>query len=303
MIISAVVGLVGLVGIPQVARAERISVGLYAPAEPFDGTAARLDFATRLAAHVVASGAAPDGADGRVFARGGDFLAAIKKGELRLAVVDAAVLTGLTGYTVIGAARRAGDQHHAWHLVAGLRGATSVAGLAGKRLLVPAQAGRERDFVLDVLLRGDLGRTYFGAIETAPDTASALAAVGLGKSDAALVPAGTVIPGELHDVIDLPATPGALFVVFGAVAAEQRSRLETVARAFRSTGPVIDGFGAATGDEVRELAARFVVKPRRAPMLIPAARLVIGGLLAGRAFQILREDGARFVLPMPPLRK
>ena len=94
---------------------------------------------------------------------------------------------------MIAAATRSGDAMHGWQIVA--RGAETIAQLKGKRVLVPSVGGRESDFVLNVLLGGEVGKDFFSKIEAAPDTASTLAALGLGKADAAVVPASVELPG------------------------------------------------------------------------------------------------------------
>src|SRR5262249_43253886 len=151
----------------------------------FPSTAARVELASRLGEHV---GKALGGTGtGRVYARAGDFAAAVKRGEVTVALVDAGYLAGTGGYTVI-----ASSPQQSWLLVA--RGVGKINEMGGKRVLVPANGGRETDFVLNVLLGGEVPRDLFAKIEPAPDTAAALAAVGIGKADAAVVPAGGELP-------------------------------------------------------------------------------------------------------------
>ncbi|HSN28551.1 MAG TPA: PhnD/SsuA/transferrin family substrate-binding protein, partial [Kofleriaceae bacterium] len=169
-----------LFGNHGVARAETVTVGLFAPSAPFPSTAARVELASKLGA-AISKALGGTAATGKVFARSGDFQSAVKKGDVQIALVDAVYLaTAPGGYTVLASAVRGGDTQHRWQLVA--RGAEKLADLKGKRVLVPASGGRETDFVLDVLLAGEVARDYFGKIETAPDTASTLAALGLGKA-------------------------------------------------------------------------------------------------------------------------
>ena len=87
---------------------------------------------------------------------------------------------------MIAAAVRGGESSHGWQLVA--RGADKLDALKGKRVLVPGIGGRETELVLNVLLGGEVAKDFFAKIETAPDTVSALAALGLGKADAVVVP-------------------------------------------------------------------------------------------------------------------
>jgi hypothetical protein len=181
-------------------RAEPVTVGLFAPSAPFPSTVARVELARRLGGELGAAlGAA---GSGRVYARAADFAAAVRRGEVAIALVDPAYLAGTTGYTVLAVALHDGEPVRAWQLVA--RGAAKLGELRGRRALVPTIGGRETDLVLHALLGGELGRDFFGRIEAAPDTASALAALALGKAEAAVVPA-TGLPQETSVVVALPA--------------------------------------------------------------------------------------------------
>jgi hypothetical protein len=272
----------------SVASADNVTVGLFAPASPFPSTAARVELASRLGEQLgKALGAT---GTGKVFARAGDFAAAVKRGEVTIAVVDAAYLAAVGGsYTVVAAAVRGGDATGGWQLVG--HGIDKVAGLKGKRVLVPTLGGREADFVINVLFGGD-GRDFFGKIEPAPDTASALAAVGLGKADAAVVPAGVELPSGVTTVMALPALPGPVLVVYGAV---DKAAVATAAAAFKGDA-TISGFRASDGDPVKALARRFSPPVKRGPLTIPAIRLLVGDLVEGRTLVIERTPVTTFAV-------
>ena len=72
-------------------------------------------------------------------------------------------------------------------------------------MLVPSLGGHEAAFVMNVLLGGEVGRDFFAKIDPAPDTASALAALELGKADAAVVPVTGELPAGTAEVLPLPA--------------------------------------------------------------------------------------------------
>jgi hypothetical protein len=168
-----------------------------APSTPFDGTA-RLDFANKLAAHL----AGADGV-GRVYGKASDFAAALAKGDVQLAVVDAEFLA-TTGapHTALAVAVRDGDTAAPWQLVA--RGAAGILELRGKTVLVPITDGRHAAFVDNALLGGELAAGFW-KIEPSPDALSAVAAVGLGKADAAVVPSGVALPAGVTRVATLPS--------------------------------------------------------------------------------------------------
>jgi len=273
------------------AHADNVTVGLFAPSAPFSSTAARVELANRLGDHL---GKALGGTgSGRNYARAGDFSAAVKKGVVTVAVVDATYLASAGGnYTVIAAAVRSGVTSIGWQLVA--RGAVKIGQLKGKRVLVPGVGGRESDFVLNVLLAGDIGRDYFSKIEAAPDTASALAALGLGKADAAVVPAGVELPGGTTVVLSLPTLPGPVLVAYNLTPA-QRQALAAAAATFKGDA-TIAGFRTADGDNVRAMSRRFSAPVKRGPHAVPAVRLVVGDLVEGRTFAIERTPATAFAL-------
>lgn len=290
-------GLICLLG-ASAARADTVTVGLFAPTEPFPSTGARVELASKLADAI---GKAIGGsAAGKVFARAGDFSSAVKKGDVQVALVDAAYLANAGGgYAVLAAAVRGGDSQHRWQLIA--RGAEKITDLKGKSVLVPAIGGHESDFVLEVLLAGEVGRGYFGAIEAAPDTASALAALGLGKADAAVVPAGVELPSNVVTVLALPAVSGPVLVAYGLTPA-QRTAIASAVEGF-SGDATVSGFKAAGADVVAAVTRRFTVPVKRGPLAVPAVRLLVGALVEGRTFTIERTPVTQFaVAPAPTAR-
>jgi hypothetical protein len=275
--------------LPSRAHAQAITVGLFAPTAPFPSTSARVELASRLGDHI---GKALGGTgSGKVFARGTDFAAAVKKGEVTVALVDAAYLAVAGGnYTVVASAVRGGDTMHGWQLVA--RSADKLVGLKGKRVLVPGIGGRESDFVLNVLLAGEVGKDYFAKIEPAPDTVSALAALGLGKADGAVVPTGVDLPAGASVVLKLPALSGPVLVVYGSTP-QQRQAIATAALSFKGDATV-SGFRAGDADAVKLVSRRFTVPVKRGPLAVPAIRLLVGDLVEGRTFTIERTPVTAF---------
>ena len=273
------------------AHAEAITVGLFAPTAPFPSTATRVELASRLGDHIGKVFGATG--NGKVFARAGDFAAAVKKGEVTIALVDATYLAATGGnYTVIAAAVRGGDVSHGWQLVA--RSADKISALQGKRVLVPSVGGRESDFVLNALLGGEVGRDFFAKIEAAPDTASALAALGLGKTDAAIVPTGVELPAGTTSILTLPTLSGPVLVVFGTVTAQRKASLVEAAGSFKGDTTVAT-LRVADADAVRAIVRRFAPTTKRGPLAVPAIRLLVGDLVEGRTFTIERTPVTSFV--------
>jgi hypothetical protein len=279
-----------MLALASVAQAETVTVGLFAPTAPFPSTAARVELASRLGDHI---GKALGGSgSGKVFARGSDFAAAVKRGEVTVALVDAVYLAVAGGnYAVVAAAVRGGESQHSWQLVA--RGASTLSALKGKRVLVPGIGGRETELVQNVLFGGEIGKDYFGKIEPAPDTVSALAALGLGKADAAIVPSGVDLPAGASVVLKLPALSGPVLVVYGGTP-QQRAAIASAAASFKGDATVASLKGADV-EAVRSVARRFVVPAKRGPLAVPAIRLLVGDLVEGRTFTIERTPVTAFV--------
>ncbi len=268
---------------PAAVAAQNITVGLFAPTAPFPSTSARVELASRLGDHI--GKALGSAGSGKVFARGADFAAAVKKGEVTVALVDAAYLAVAGGtFTVVAAAVRGGESASGWQLVA--RGTDKLAGLKGKRVLVPGIGGRESDFVLNALLGGEVSRDYFAKIEPAPDTVSALAALGLGKADAVVIPGGVELPSGASVVLTLPTLTGPVLVVYGP-AAQRLAAIAAAALAFKGDATV-SSLRASDGEAVKHIARRFTVPVKRGPLAVPAIRLLVGDLVEGRAFSIER---------------
>ncbi|HUJ59884.1 MAG TPA: hypothetical protein VLX92_15375 [Kofleriaceae bacterium] len=274
------------------AHADPFTVGLYAPSAPFPSTSARVELASRLGEQV---GKALGGSGtGKVFARASDFAAAVKRGELAVALVDASYLAAVGGgYTVIAAGVRDDATAHGWQLVA--RGGGKLGALRGKKLLVPGVGGRETEFVLDVLLGGEVARDYFARIEPAPDTASVLAALAIGKADAAVVPTGVELPAGVQVVVALPALEGPVLVAYGPLSAAQRAALAAAAPGFRGDA-TITGFRASDAEPIHAIARRFAPPVKRGPLAVPAIRLLVGDLVEGRTFAIERTPASVFAV-------
>lgn len=276
------------------ARADGVAVGMFAPSAPFAGTAARVEFASRLAKAIGAAVGKPG--IGRVYGKAGDFAAALKKGEVQVAIVDAAYLAATGGGgNVVAVATRGGDTSVGWLLVA--RGAASVLELRGKTVLVPSLGGREAEFVRNGLYAGDLPKDFFGAVEGVPDTASALTSLGLGKAAAAVVPADATVPAGAAVIATFAPISEPVVIVVGVDDAT-RAKIVAAVVAFQGDG-AIGGFRAGGADGVRAIARRFAPAERRGPMALPDVRIGLGELLGGRGFAIPRVDVKALAAPAP----
>lgn len=277
-----------LLALCATAAAAPLRVGVFAPATPFESTSARLDFANRLARHL-----GGDGSVGRVFARASDFAAALRKGEIDLAVADAGYLAATGGsYAVLAVAVRAGETSSGWDLVA--RGTIdSVRELQGKTVLAPSVGGREAAFVHEAMLGGELPPDFF-RVEASPDVLSALAALGIGKADAAVVPSGLALPAGTNRVVALPGVSWPVLIASPRASAELQAQAAERSLSF-SGGGTISGFRGGSSDAYRALARRFGRKVRRGPMVVPNLRIAVGDLIEGRTFTIDPGDVRRYI--------
>jgi hypothetical protein len=264
-------------------------VGVYAPSAPFDGPVARVDFANRVAAALAqATGVAWEG---RSYARAADFSAAVKRGEVTVAVVDVAYLAASgAGYPVLAGAVHGGALSTSWELV----GARGVAGLKGKTLVVPSVGARDESFVLEVLLEGEVDRSHFGKITYAPDALSAIASLEHGRADAALVPSGLKLPAGVRTVTTLRHLAWPVVVGLPGLPAALRAKIEK-ALPLATGDPVFERLVAVTADGVKTVAGRFGRPARRGPLVVPALKIAADALLSGR-FTIARPDVTRHLL-------
>jgi ABC-type amino acid transport substrate-binding protein len=285
--VKALLTVAALVLMTAVASADGLRVGVFAPSTPFEGTGARLEFATKLARHI-----GGDDAVGRVYGKASDFSSALRKGDIDLAVVDATYLAASGGsYAVLAVAVRGGDTRASWDLVA--RGTVdSVLALKGKTVLVPSVGGREGAFVGEALLGGELPADFW-KVESSPDVLSAIAALGLGKADAAVVPSGLSLPAGTNRVVSLPAVSWPLLIASPRASADVQALAAEKAPTFGGSG-AISGFRSGTSDAYKVLARRFGRPQRRGPMVVPNLRIAVGDLLEGRTFSIDPGDAKKY---------
>ena len=288
----AILALLALLLVPVLAvgsaAADPLRVGLFAPSTPFDGTGARLEFATKLAKHI-----GGDDAVGRVYGKASDFVSALRKGDIDLAVVDATYLAASGGsYAVLAVAVRGGDTRGGWDLVA--RGTVdSVLALKGKTVLVPSVGGREAAFFGEAMLGGELPADFF-KVEASPDVLSAIAALGLGKGEAAVVPSGLTLPAGTNRVVSLPAVSWPILIASPKASADVQARAAERAPSFGGSG-AISGFRSGTADAYKSLLRRFGRPQRRGPMVLPNLRIAVGDLIESRAFKIDPGDAKKYV--------
>jgi len=267
------------------ARADdNITIGLFAPTAPMGGTGDRVSFVNGLADHLAGASGGKK-VTGKVFSSAGAFAAAVKKGEIQFAVVDApyAAAVGLP-YKILGSATHGGSATSAWLMVA-RPGVARLADLKGRKIVTPTIGAKEQAFVTNALLDGEVDPTFFGGILEATDARSAVAMVSAGKADAALVPSG-VDSGGLSTVMTLRAVGLPMFVALPG-APDDLTRAFGSAIGTFSGGGAITGFTAGDAGKYRALAGSFGRDTKRGPMAVPPpARLTVREILEGRTFTL-----------------
>ena len=266
---------------------DTITIGLYAPTAPFDGTGDRVSFVNALADHLEGdSGGAK--VTGKVYSSAGAFARAVKEKTIQYAVVDApyAAALGLPGsWKILGAAERGGSATVAWQLVAGA-GVERLSDLEGKRVVVPSIGAKENAFVTNVLLDGEVEADYFAKILEAADAKSAITMVSVGKADAAFVPSGVDLPAGLSKVLSLDAIGLPMFVALPGAGEARTKAFASRVKSFSSSG-ALGGFGGADAGRYKQLAGSFGRRAKKGPMAVPpAARLTVREILERRSFSI-----------------
>jgi hypothetical protein len=272
---------------PRAARADSdtITIGLFAPTAPFDGTGDRVSFVNALAEHLE-SDAGGKKVRGKVYSSATAFASAVKSKDIQYAVIDApyAAALGLP-YKVLGAAVRDGSSTVSWQLVAG-SGVSKLSDLKGKKVVVPSIGTKENAFVTNVLLDGEVEAGYFAKILEAADAKSALTMVSVGKADAALVPSGVDIPSGMSKVMSLGTVGWPMFVALPGGDEARTKAFASRARSFSSSG-AFSGFTGGDAGKYKSLAGSFGRGSKKGPMVVPPpARLSVREILEGRSFSI-----------------
>ena len=252
-----------LMALPGPAAAQdKLTVAIYAPNAPFDSGDARYSFASRLAQQLSAAGVP---AEPKAYARAGDFEAAVKKGLVDFAILDAVFLAERgTPWQVLAVATSGGEASSRWVLIA--PEAAGVLDLQGKRLAHAQSGGKDHAFIDNVLLDGELPK-LFGARQGTPDIASAVAAVSLKKADAVFAPEAAA-RGQRH-IFEAGRIPNpALVVVKATLPKETIDKVRSAALSV-SGGGLYDGWKSASGEPYRSLAGRFGARVRRPAMAEP----------------------------------
>lgn len=259
------VAIVALLAWPAAGRAQDTEVGIavFVPTAYFPSAQARSAFATRIAADLSAKLGRP--ARGLAFARARDLETAIARGDVHVAVLDPLYLASKAAYRPLATAQR-GRGGVRMIGVSRLR-SSGLPAFRGKRLIVASVSSAEQRFVEGFLLEGQASTAeFFSALTTAPDAASAMAAVAAEQADVALVidsPEARASAAErgLSVAFSSRSLPGPAVAWVGRAAdATLEANVARVAREL-SAGPLGDGWSAADAGYRGLLAAPAIPRP------------------------------------------
>lgn len=244
-----------------------LTIAIYAPNAPFASGTDRFAFINRLAAQVTSVAGAP--AVGKAFARASDLEAAIKNRQVDFAVIDGVYLAERgVPYGVLAAATTGGETAPRWALFSGT--VDKVEELQGKKLSLAASGPRDPEFLSNALFDGELQvAKFFSSRSTAPDIASAVAAVSLKKADAVFAPEsqGKGLK-KVFDVRDRVPNPAFCEIASG-LPPDLVSKVKAAVLGHGAAGPGLDGWKPSGAEPYRALASRMGQRVRRPVMVEP----------------------------------
>jgi hypothetical protein len=255
-----------LLGSSAVASAQKkYVIAIYAPNAPFASGTDRYNFVDRLAKQITSVAGVQ--AEGKAFARSGDFEAAIKAKQVDFAVIDAVYLAQRgVPYQVLAIATTGGETQPKWALFAGVAG--DVKSLQGKKLALPRSGPRDEEFVGNGLFNGELTvKKFFSQRIDPPDLASAVEAVKLHRADAVLAP---MAEGKgLSKVMEVDRVPNAAFCeVAGNTPNDVISKVkEAVIK--HGAAAALDGWRSSDAGPYRALAGGMGSRSKRGMMTEP----------------------------------
>ncbi|MCB9545829.1 MAG: PhnD/SsuA/transferrin family substrate-binding protein [Myxococcales bacterium] len=249
-----------LLALPAAAQPEAPAgyvVGVFAPRIYFPNSLARTGYANDVAAKLTAATGIPF--SGRGFATRGDFDRQVQEGQVHFAVVEAQ-LQAERGFTALAQGTSGGNASRPMVLVTSDGATPGIGALKGRTLALVAVGGRDKSFVMNHLLQGQVPADWFKTT-TARDAQGALSLVKLGKADAAFTFSGNA--DGLGVSFQSRGAPLPVFVqtardLDAAVVAKVRGAITGVS----ARNGVFDGFGAFDGASLGRLKRDLDAGPR-----------------------------------------
>lgn len=244
-----------------------LTLALYAPTAPLPSADARFAFVDKLARYLQGAGV---NVRPKVFARSADLEAAIKRGQVDLAILDAFYAADKASqYPVLAVATAAGELYQKWGLYTHLPSG-SILDMSGKRLAwVSPSGGKEAVYINNVLLYGELKvAQFFQMGSPTPDIGAAVSDVVLRRADCVFASEQAVQGKSLRRVYDAGEAgriPNpALVQLQGKLPADVVANIKRSIAGFATTG-VLDGWRSSGGisEPYRQLRLRIRGRPDR----------------------------------------
>lgn len=242
-------------------------LALYAPTAPLPSADARFGFVDKVGRYLQSAGI---NVHPKVFARAADLEAAIKRGQVDLAILDAfyAAERGVN-YPVLAVATASGELYQRWGLYTHLQ-TGNLFDLSNKRLAWVSPSGnKEATYIDNVLLNGELQvAEFFQPSASAPDIGAAVSDVVLHRADCVFAPEQAVQGKSLrriYESADAARIPNpALVQVQSRLPAATVAEIKRAIVGFNTTG-VLDGWrtGGSIGEAYRQLRQRLRDRPER----------------------------------------
>lgn len=268
---ALLVGTLGLLfaAAPALAQEQKTEyvIALYAPTAPLPSADARFGFVDKVARYLQSNGV---NVVPKVFARTADLEAAIKKGQVDLAILDAFYAADRgANYQVLAVATASGDLYQRWGLYTHIQGG-NILDMSNKRLAWVSPSGtKEALYINNVLLYGELKVTQFFQMSSpTPDIGAAVSDVVLRRADCVFAPEQAVQGKSLRRVYDAGEAgriPNpALVQVASRLSPDAIANIKKSIVGFNTTG-VLDGFraGGGIGEAYRQLRQRLRGRPDR----------------------------------------
>lgn len=243
-----------------------VTLAFFTPQLGFASPLERSGWCAAVGRQLAAAGGVEVEAKG--FARAEDFRAYLGRRKLALAIVDAQLGLASGWQPLLQAVGEDGQAAPPMALVS--RQYRSIPELKGKTLILASVGGGERALVHGLVLAGEVApNKFFGRVETAPDAASAAAAVSLGKADASLLYLAQARSRGLEAIHVTEGVPLPLLVDVSKDFPEELRQRLVAGIAGAPGGGGVSGWKPADGGLLAQLASRLHPEAARVP--VPAA--------------------------------
>jgi ABC-type amino acid transport substrate-binding protein len=275
------------------AAKDPLVLAFFAPTAPLQSAAARFAYVEKLAQQLQAAGVP---VEGRAFARAADLDAALRRGQVDLAVLDAIYLAERgVNFPVLAVATVGADTSVRWGLYTSAQ-AASMLDLQGQKLAWAQAGSREPAFLDNVLLDGELQVAQFFELRPpAPDVAAAVSEVVLRRADCVFAPEPATQGKGLRRVYDAGRVPNpALVQVRKDLPRELVALVQRTVVATATLGG-LDGWRPSGAEPFQKLRQRFTGRGglRRLVLAEPQSLHLLL-----RSEMLVREEAQPVLLPL-----